>query len=229
MASTITVQDVVDWARTLPKLTPIIGAAGFSDQPAVTIANNVMQEMLAPPFNWKWNRKEAASFDTVDGSQDYTASITDLGWLESAQIEDKANTSTPKPIYDIEVVQNLSKDFLKGIPQNLSWQPAADGSTSTIRFRLWPVPSSVVYTVYPIYQKKAPLITSLSSTWAPIPDELGYVIRQGFLAHALLHADDARANAEYMKFRDLLGKALAENDVEPQHEAFFPERSLMLG
>jgi hypothetical protein len=49
-------------------------------------------------------------------------------------------------------------------------------------------------------QKKAPLITSLNSTWAPVPDEFSYIFQWGFLSLMFLYADDPRWQMASQKF-----------------------------
>ena len=152
--------------------------------------------------------------------------MVNVAWLESCVLEDKANTSTPKPTREIEVVQSLPKESILGNPTKVAL--LSEGA-STMTFRFWPVPSSVVWTAYVVYQAKAPIKTALTNTWAPFPDELAYVYRQGFLAMALMHADDIRATQEYQKFQLMIVKALGQKDAELQHEGWFPDRPLMIG
>lgn len=226
MASTITLQAVVDWSRTFTKLIPIVGVGGFTNEPALTIANNVMQEILAAPFNWKFNRVSLASFITIDKTQDYTRTVADVGWLESCVLEEEASTATLKPTHEIEVVQMLPKESLLDNPSKVA---AISETSTTVDFRFWQVPSTTVWRAYITYQAKAPLKTALTNTWTPIPDELAYVYRQGFLAMALMHADDVRAPIEYQKFQLMIQKALGQKDLELQHESWFPDRAIMIG
>src|SRR5690242_16020428 len=69
--SNITIQQVVSWARTNTKLVPLTGVGGIQDEPSLTYANNVIQQMFAPSFNWKFNRNEMTMFVTVPFKQDY--------------------------------------------------------------------------------------------------------------------------------------------------------------
>jgi hypothetical protein len=238
MATTITIQQVVDWARTYTRMVPIVGVGGFSNEPAITIANSVIQDILSgginprtgqayAPFPWKFNRVSATPFDTVENTQEYTlTSVSNIGWLERVQIEEKNSTATPKPIYDIEVAQNLTKTHEKGTPRKV----AVDRETSSDTIvRVSPVPGSEVWTVYVDYQAKPVKKTGLGDTWTPIPDELAFLYRQGFLAHALLHADDSRALREYDKFMLLMRKAYGLKDTETDNHGFYPERALLIG
>ncbi len=228
MASTNTLRDVVDWARTYSDLVPIIGVAGYSDEPALTICNNVMQEVLSPPHNWKWNREELATFITVDEQQDYTqTSVSNMQWLESCILEDEDSTDSIKAVRAIEVVQDLPKTSINALPDKLCILKES-GSDTILRF--WPIPGTFVERAYTVYQKKVPLKTALSDTWTPIPDELGWVYRIGFLAEAYRHAGKTnQARQEYQRFLVALQRALQQADVEQQHEGFYPERGIMIG
>jgi hypothetical protein len=227
MASTITVQQVVDWARTQTKLIPIVGVGGFSNEPALTIANMVVQEILAYPYNWKFNRASLASFDTVENQQEYTATgVQDIGWLERGWAQDKNSTVVPKPGYPIEVVQDLPKTGFKDNPSRAAVDHES-GSDSIVRLDV--NPGSYVWTIMLDYQKKAPLITSLAGTWTPIPDELAFVYRQGFLAMAFKHADDARYAQEYQLFMAAIAKALGLKDAEQTAASFYPDRPILIG
>jgi len=99
LASTLTLQAVVNWSRTFTKLVPIVGVGGFANEPALSICNDVLSEILMGgldpktgrpfgPFPWKWNRKSITSFPTVDKQQDYALNYTDVGYLESCVLED---------------------------------------------------------------------------------------------------------------------------------------------
>ncbi|MEK7499562.1 MAG: hypothetical protein AAB649_03075, partial [Patescibacteria group bacterium] len=76
MASTITLQSIANSARAYPELTPILGVGGFTQEPALSIGNDVMQKILAEGMNFKFNRANAAPFLTTTLQQDYITSIT---------------------------------------------------------------------------------------------------------------------------------------------------------
>jgi hypothetical protein len=80
------------------------------------------------------------------------------------------------------------------------------------------------------YQKKAPVLAAISgATWAPIPDEIAYVVRQMFLAKAFRYVGSARENNEYQKAMQDIGKALGHDDSEASEEYVTPEFPLMGG
>lgn len=85
---TITLQNIVNLASTFIELLPITGIGGFTNEPALSICNDVLAELLAAPYDWKWNRAEMPLFVTSTYKQDYlfagacafTLGSTAQGW-----------------------------------------------------------------------------------------------------------------------------------------------------
>lgn len=106
--STITIQSIVDHARTFSELAPILSISGYEKEPALTIANDTIVTMLSPGMNWKWNRMILPVFYTNPGQQDYgIPGVYNLQWLERSVMVDINNTALPKPKWPIEVVRDL--------------------------------------------------------------------------------------------------------------------------
>ena len=85
MSTTVSIQNTTDWARTYPGLTAALGnpVAGYAGTNVpLRIANKVLQNILQQPFAFKWNRRAPQPFYLNGLQQDYSTSITDLGWLE---------------------------------------------------------------------------------------------------------------------------------------------------
>lgn len=76
------------------------------------------------------------------------------------------------------------------------------------------------------YQQKAPLITSLTDTFAPIPDDLQYLIKQGFLAFCYKKSDKATFQTEYAQWLADIQQALEQTDREAQTFGIYPADSL---
>lgn len=122
--STVTLQSVVDFARTFSEVTPVLATGGFSQQPALTIANDTMTAMLSPKMNWKFNRAKAPVFYTNSFQQDYAANNVLVAWAEHAFIIDINNTALPKPVWTLEVVRDLEATFQQyGMPGQVAWLP----------------------------------------------------------------------------------------------------------
>jgi hypothetical protein len=122
--STVTVQSVIDHARTFSELSPVLATGGFSQQPALTIAQDTMIAMLSAKMNWKFNRQKTPVFYTNSFQQDYAANNVNLGWIEHAYIVDINNTALPKPIWTLEAVRDLEATFQQyGMPGQICWLP----------------------------------------------------------------------------------------------------------
>jgi hypothetical protein len=72
--SNISAQSLLDFARIHAKLIPVIGVGGISGEPGISIVNDVLGEVFAAPYNWKFNRNEMTMFMTRQFVQDYTVS-----------------------------------------------------------------------------------------------------------------------------------------------------------
>lgn len=70
-SSTISVLNIVDYARAHIALKVLLGIAGINNEPGMSIANDILQYLLAKPFAWKFNRKNLPFFVTQAYVQDY--------------------------------------------------------------------------------------------------------------------------------------------------------------
>lgn len=236
MASTRTLRDVAAWAGTFTKLSPIIGVGGYQQEPALTIANNVLQEMITAPFNWPFNSVDSVGFLTsytqtndplVLNKQDYLITNAEVQWIESATYTDSLSTQQPPPTDILKVVQNIQKTNNIGPPEQLCKRAETDQG---LIIRLYPTPPKTYrWLIEFTYQKKAPIKQSLDDNWSPFPDELAFVYNQGFLAMAYKQADDPRYIVEYQRFQQLLRQALGVEDMEEEGYGFYPQYPLAMG
>lgn len=81
MATTLTVAQTMAWAQAYG-LGRVLNAF-LNNEPALTSANLVLMTILAPPFNWNWNRA-SFSFLTTANVQDYVEGISTFGNIEKA-------------------------------------------------------------------------------------------------------------------------------------------------
>ena len=128
--STIQLQEVVDDASTLGDVAPALATGGVSMQPALSIANDVMQAIInggpvGQPYNWKWNRYNLPVFYTNSLQQDYfIPGLVNLGWLESAWAVNINQTSVPKQNFPLEVDKDLLLTYQSGTYMaKISWLP----------------------------------------------------------------------------------------------------------
>lgn len=128
MASTWTVQRLVNEVRSYPELNPVLGSSGSSQYPALNIANDTFQRMMAQGLDWKWNRAYVPGLLTVALQQDYLTQVTNMGWLESADRIDINNSTNngnlaPKPVFTMESVRDLGRSSYQANPFNCSFIP----------------------------------------------------------------------------------------------------------
>jgi len=301
MASTITIKNIVDQIRVYPQVVPVLGTSPGLE-PALSIANDVLQNILAQSLPWKFNRAAASPFLTVALQQDYITSITDLAWLEQGWRIDINNTATPLPVFAEETVRDLQQTSWQSNPFQISWIPnslalygtwkantsyptglgAAQTPTSPIQqfidangnflfvstngisgnvqpvlpasstagttvadntvvwtvadpngiaLRLAPIPAigGITWQIKPFYQKKPPIKTRLTDTLFPLPDEFGYLFRQGFLAMCMIHAGKKEGRDAFNMWREDLITALRSADRERDQTALYPSESLTGG
>ena len=136
--STIQLQEVVDDASTLGDVAPALATGGVSMQPALSIANDVMQAIInggpnGQPYNWKWNRYNLPVFYTNSLQQDYfIPGLVNLGWLESAWAVNINQTSVPKQNFPLEVDKDLLLTYQSGTYMaKISWLPNSMLETGT--------------------------------------------------------------------------------------------------
>lgn len=111
--STFTVQNMVDKVLGFPLIEPIFNVGGYTNEPALTIATDVMTAILATPFPHKWNEVSLPFFYTFSWQQDYAlinpdgSSVYNVEWLERGVAFDINNSAVPKPFVDVECGRSL--------------------------------------------------------------------------------------------------------------------------
>src|SRR6185437_7467487 len=124
----LTLQQIVNQMRAYAEFIPVLGASGSTEEPALSIANDLMQRIMAENMNWKWNRQYVPSILTVALQQDYVTQVTDIGWLETGWRIDINNSTNngnlaPKPIFDMEAVRDLDQTSVQRVPFQISFIP----------------------------------------------------------------------------------------------------------
>jgi len=139
-------------------------------------------------------------------------------------------TAILDPNGNIQVVTTYGVTLATGTP---TWPAAvaAAGTTTSDGTVTWTVqdPNGVafrldrlatnnsnVWEFHLFYQQKAPLILTLGQTFAPIPDDLGYLLRQGFLTMCYKKADKNTFQTEFQQWLMSIQDALVESDREIQ-------------
>lgn len=141
--SSVRIQDVVDEVAVIGDLTPVLKeTGGYAAQPALTIANTVMAELLSERFPWKWNRLKIPPFVLTPIQQDYASlNIYEIGWLENGIRIDINNTQVPPPSWRITAVRDLEVDnSIGGFPGQFCWF-----YNHLLEYGQWPGPG-IIYT-----------------------------------------------------------------------------------
>ena len=192
-SSSKTVLQSLEWCKRFIFQRPTV--MGNFLEPAVTSVNTVIQTMLGAPFRWRWNRQIVA-FSTVIGQQDYTVPCN-LGWIENASVQWLDTNDSTLKWKEMAMKIDLALDSASSRPHSISAQ--ADDLNGNITFRLMPVPDQI-YPISVTVQQKPVLVSSVNSTWTPIPDEYGHIYNWGLLALLYMYADDARFAVANQKF-----------------------------
>lgn len=88
---------------------------------------------------------------------------------------------------------------------------------------------SQVWQMNPIYQQKPPNITKLNQNFSPIPDDLSYLVKQGFLAYCYQQIDSAKFREQFEQWMLDINTAMAGSDREPQEFGFYPAQPIQSG
>lgn len=303
--STLNAQQLLDYGRLFKWTTPVLGVAGYSQEPAVSFLDDVVKKILNKANPWKWNQTVAPVFYTQPFQQDYPTQISQsvLGWIEACTMIDINNLTSEPPVQPpVKAVARLQPTSKCGYPTKISWVinssaitgswpgsgipyisplvsqgggpnsnpltaitdpngniqvvttygvtgpgptwPAALSSPGTItndgtvQWTLidpngiaWRLDSlatfnSNVWQMNPVYQNKPPNITSLKQTISPIPDDLSYLVKQGFLAYCRKQVDDKMFQSEFMQWMQDVQEALGASDREDQEYGFAPSQGL---
>lgn len=88
---------------------------------------------------------------------------------------------------------------------------------------------SQVWQVKPTYQKKPPNITSLNQTFSPIPDDLSYLIKQGFLTYCYQQIDSGKFQEQFALWEEAIKTAMMGSDRENQEYGFYPAQPIQGG
>ena len=306
--STWNAQRLIDYARTFSWTVPILGVAGYSDQPALSFLDEIVKHILSKTNPWPWNAAKFPAFETMPYQQDYPTSISQnvLGWLQAAVICDINNTSPPQPIIPINAVNSLLPTMNTGRPQKVCWitnstaqtavwgrgRPNDPGPGSVYQdplvlngggpglnpltavtdtngniqlvttygecgetMPIWPVANSpagtsttdgtvvwqvqdpngvalrldalatyqsIVWEIRVMYQLKPPTISTLKQTIDPVPDDLSYLVRKGFLAYCTGQTDRTKFVAEFAQWQADIQEAMGSSDRSYSEYGFFP-------
>src|SRR5258708_17413708 len=149
--STISLQKIIDQVSQVGDLNPLFNnTGGWADEPALTIGDDVMSELISVRFPWKWNRLKIPPILLTSYQQDYATSVTTIGWLENGLRIDINNPNYPQPSWPIYAVRDLETNDVQGaFPYQYAWFYNRD-----LEYRAWPGPNKSY--IYPIGAATAP-------------------------------------------------------------------------
>lgn len=188
-------------------------------EPGLTAANIVLQRMLGAPFIWRFNRSNFQIPITTLGGTDYVIAVNDLGRIETQWL-----TDSDAGIYELKGAQSIAKVSTKRAPTE--YAPVYDDNAGNITFRFNAVPDEN-YTAFVDYQKKAPLLQSYGNTFAPVPDEFGYLYNKGLLAECALLTNDSRFPIWEKDF--IAGLLATQDGLDAQAREIFYNQMLNTG
>ena len=137
--STISLQDTIDAIASRGNINPEVNPQGYNLTTCLSIANDVMDELIARRFNWKWNSNLSTPFFTNAWQQDYPQmGISSIGWLEGAWALDINSSVRPLPYAPLSVEQDLDICAFQagGPPRRLCW-----AYNKQLSYGQWPGPT----------------------------------------------------------------------------------------
>lgn len=209
MAATLTVSDAVQFCLPMIKQQKLYVN---NWQPALGIAQIILNRILGPPFIWRFNRANLTIAISAVGGTDYVvANLVTLGRIETQWLVDGSGN-----IHELTGAQSIAKVSSSARPTKVA--PVYDDNAGNITFRFNKVPNANFSALFD-YQQKATLITSPAMPFGPIPDEFAHIYLTGFLTWAGMLVNDARFPIWEKEF---LGSLLgAQDGLDAQAKAIF--------
>lgn len=154
--------------------------------------------------------------------------INDFGWLTGCTMMELNNNSSPPNWRQMKAVRNLPKWQRVSDPEQVA--VSQDYGTGVLRLRFNQIPGGVVWAINLIYQKSAPLFTTLTyTTWAPIPDSFSDLIRQAVIyrMYRYLNPNSNATQTELKKFEQILAKAKGADNAEESNVYLQPTEGIV--
>jgi hypothetical protein len=217
-----TLNQTILWSQSqMGTYIPLTAQTG--NEPATTIANMVVAFMLNPPFTWPTNRAEDTSLVMVAGTQDYTLSITNFGFLETVTLKDPVTNKyaqVPK-IYNSSIL-GLSNEQ-QARPNACSVKLYTPGTNVSLRFLSAP---EKAYTGTSTYQKAPVLFSATTQDWftqCNIPGNQIHIYNNLFLGECFQVDGDEQSAAIYRRRGMAALLATADGLTEMQKSMIFAQ------
>lgn len=133
------------------------------------------------------------------------------------------NNSSPQNIKHLKAERELPVWSKVSDPEKVC---VFDQGGGILKVRFYYVPGSTIWAVNLVYQAAAPLLTSLTQTWTPIPDQFSSMYRQALIYRMYRYINSARTEAEYQKLQQEIAKASGADNAEESNVFLSPEDPL---
>ncbi len=151
-----------------------------------------------------------------------------FGWLTGGDMLELNNNSSPPNYRQLKARRNLPKWSKCADPEQIAVM--ANYGNGVLRIRFLYIPSSSIWAVGLVFQAAKPLITAVSEpgTFAPIPDNYDWLIRQAVLyrCYRYLDANSTSAANEYKKLQADIQKALGCDQAEESNVYLEPDEQI---
>jgi hypothetical protein len=184
MANQLTIQNSLNFVSSfIAQQTLLVNGM----DPALTMANMILQRMLKPPFIWRGNRGTLAQLITNFLGSDYVTSAPTLDRIETQWLVDGSGN-----IYELTGALSIPRPTSGNVTRPSVVSPQYDDGNGNITFRFNAIPDQE-YTAYFDFQQKPTPLTSLGMGFAPMSDDFAYIFNALFLGWAGWINRDARA------------------------------------
>jgi hypothetical protein len=184
MASQLTIQNAINFVSAMIKQQRLLVN---NLEPAITIANIILGRMLGAPCIWRFNRSNTSVEILESAGSDYNVTIPTLGRIETQWLVDASGN-----IHELNGAQSLAKPTSGNIGRPSLVAPQYDDNAGDITFRFNAIPDQL-YVAYFDFQQKPPTLSAPGQSFAPVPDEFGYIFNILFLGWAGWLVNDARS------------------------------------
>lgn len=154
--------------------------------------------------------------------------IADLGWLAGCTMMELNNNSSPPNWRQMKAVRELPKWSRVSDPEQVAI--TQDYGTGVLRIRFNQIPGGVIWAVNFVYQKAAPLFTTLQyTTWSPIPDKFSALIRQAVMyrMYRYLNPNSQATQSEFQKFEKALAQSKGVDSAEESNVYLQPTEGIV--
>jgi hypothetical protein len=204
---------------------PALNTGGTGNVPPVTLTSATATTVS---FASTATITSGVETGTLTATASGAPGIFNLGWLESASIQDVNSLSFPQPVKPIDAVHRLAPNYTT-TGDEISVCALVDYNNGVIKFRLSEPMGVYSFQVNACYQGRAPKLTSPQSIFQ-WPDDLSYVLVEMALWQASRFAYGV-AGEETVKLEQsamaALQSALESEDKEDNVQSISPQRSLM--